>query len=75
MKTILTLAFILAAGLASATELKVPKGKVAMAKSPPPLVVIPGETCMQRVERACIVTHRTKLFTRACVRRNAYRCR
>ncbi len=69
MKTILILAFMLAAGLAHATDLKVPKGK------PAPLPQIAGETCMQRVERACIATHRTKLFTRACVRRNAYRCR
>jgi hypothetical protein len=79
MKTILALAFVLVAGLASATELKVPKGKTAMAKTPPPVVQplpqIPGETCMERVKRACTITHRTRLFTAACVRRNAYRCR
>ena len=70
MKTIITLALVLLAGSAFATELKVP-GK----KLPPPLPVIQGETCMQRVERACIATHRTRLFTRACVFRNKYRCR
>ena len=79
MKMLVTIAFVLAAASASATELPVPKGKAAMAKSPPPVVqplpVIEGETCMQRVERACIITHRTKLFTRGCIRRNAYRCR
>ena len=61
----LIIALVFCATPALATELPVPK----------PLPQIPGETCMQRVERACVATHRTRLFTRACVFRNKYRCR
>ncbi len=83
MKTIIALAFVLVASLASATELAVPKNKTAMAKSPPPVVrplpVIPGETCIQRVERICQYQHRRKVVTKAffvqgCMRRERGRC-
>lgn len=75
MKTIIVFAFVLAASLAHASGDPVPKGKQAMAKSPPPVVVVPGETCAQRVTRECDVANWTKLGKRACIRWKSRQCR
>ncbi len=58
MKTLITLAFVLAAGAAFATDLKVPgKSKQTMAKSPAPVVqTTPPEmqnACLARVAAEC----------------------
>lgn len=79
MKTIITLAFVLAAGLAHASGDPVPKGKSAMAKSPPPAVQpAPAETrdsCLVRVTSACGTANWTKLGKRACIRVKSRQCR
>lgn len=78
MKTILTLAFVLAAGLASATELKVPKGKTAMAKSPPPVVIPTAgsrDACLANVTSECEAKNWTKLGKMACYRVKSRKCR
>lgn len=78
MKMLFTLAFVLAASFAHASgDMAVPK-KTAMAKSPPPVVVVPGETrdqCVARVTAKCDVATWTKLGKRACVRWRARACR
>ena len=79
MKTIITLAFVLAASLAHASgDIPVPKGKAAMAKSPPVVVVQPGETresCLARVTAKCEAATWTKLGKRACIRWRTRACR
>jgi hypothetical protein len=50
----------------------------ASPKTPAPAVKaapVSKAECMARVEAACVATHKTALFTKACVRRNQYRCR
>lgn len=78
MKLILTLAFILAAGLAHASG-DPPKSKSAMAKSPPPVVqTAPRETkeaCIERETAKCEKATWTKLGKRACIRWRTRACR
>jgi hypothetical protein len=81
MKTVAILAFVLCAGIASATELRVPqlapkREPVQVEQLPPVAVQLTAyAACMQRVTTQCGGTHRTKFFTRACVSRNRYQCR
>lgn len=81
MKYIIALAFVLAATLAHASGDPAPKGRQAMAKSPPVVITpaSPGETrevCQARIKRECEDTRRTRLFTASCIRRNVrYHCR
>ncbi len=78
MKTILTLAFMLAAGSVLATELKVPQlapKRVPVQSAPLPTLPETKEACQARIVAQCSGTHRTKLFTKACVYRNRYQCR
>lgn len=63
----LIIAFVLCASPAFATELPVPKLK--------PQEPSAKEACMARIRAQCAGTHRTKLFTKACVFRNRYQCR
>lgn len=77
MKTIITLAFVLAAGLAHASG-DPPKGKQAMAKSPPP-VTQPAppsiDGCYRRVAAECEAKNWTKIGKRACYRVKSRACR
>ena len=78
MKKFLTLAFILAAGLAHASgDLAVPKGKSAMAKSPPPVAQLgePRDSCLAREKAKCEAANWTKLGKRACIRWKSRACR
>ena len=68
-KLILALALCAVPSIALATYLPIPKLK------PKPATVATQMTCLEQVEGDCRRTHRTKLFTRACVRMNMYRCR
>lgn len=76
MKTIITLAFVLAAGLAHASG-DPPKGKSAMAKSPPPVAqpADPKASCLARVAAECEAKNWTKLGKRACIRWKSRACR
>ena len=65
-KLIIAIAFC--ATPAFATELKVPP-----LRSGPPAES--RAACLARIQTMCAQTHRTKLFTWSCERRNRYRCR
>jgi hypothetical protein len=87
MKTIAIFAFVLCASAVFtaasvlATELKVPqlapkRVPVESQKLPPVADQVTAyAACMQRITEQCSGTHRTKLFTRACIYRNRYQCR
>lgn len=82
MKTIIALALVLAATLAHASgDLAVPNGKQAMAKSPPPTVLVPltpaqlREACVARQTAKCEAATWTKLGKRACIRWRTRACR
>ena len=66
-KLIIALVLCAVPTLALATYLPIPKLK--------PKPVATQMTCLEQVEGDCRRTHRTRLFTRACVRMNMYRCR
>ena len=78
MKSLITLAFVLLCGAAMATELKVPQ--LAPKREPVTVAPLPNlpetkEACQARIVAQCSGTHRTKLFTKACIFRNRYQCR
>ena len=74
MKTIIALTFVLAAGFAHASgDPAVPKGKQAMAKSPP--VVETRDQCIAREKAKCEVANWTWLGKRACYRLKSRACR
>ena len=80
MKTIVILAFALIAGSANGADLKVqlaPKIVPVESKPLPPVAdqLTTYAACMQRITAQCSGTHRTRLFTKACVYRNRYQCR
>lgn len=78
MKMIIALAFVLAAGAASATELPVPgKGKQPVATSPPVVVPLAGtrEACLRDVAVACDAKNWTRLGKFACYRVKKRACR
>ena len=78
MKTVITLAFVLAAVTSFATELKVPgKSKQTMAKSPPPAAQAadPKASCLALVATECEAKNWTKIGKRACIRWKSRSCR
>lgn len=73
MKTITILVSVLWTGAAFASgDMKVP---TVPKTAPVAAQVTAYDACMQRIATQCKGTHRTRLFTKACVFRNRYQCR
>ena len=69
-KLIIAIVICAVPSLAGATYLAIPP-----LKPKPAQPIATQMTCLEQVEGDCRRTHRTRLFTRACVRMNMYRCR
>jgi hypothetical protein len=75
---VMALTLVLLAGSALATELKVPQlapKRIPVVVAPLPALPETMEQCQARIATYCGGTHRTRLFTKACVFRNRYQCR
>lgn len=78
MKYIIAPIFVLLCGTVMAADLKVPQlapKREPVISAPLPALPETAEQCQARILAQCSGTHRTRLFTKACVFRNRYQCR
>ena len=75
MKTLITLAFVLLAGPALATELAVPKLKPRPANAPAAPTADPKAACLARKAAECEAKNWTWLGKQACYRVKSRACR